>query len=405
VIQAVSFARARNLTVSVRGGGHGVVGNAVCEGGLMIDLSPMKGIRVDPVARTVQAQGGVTWAEFDHETQAFGLATTGGIIPSTGIAGLTLGGGHGYLMRRFGLACDNLLSVDIVTADGRWRRVSASENADLFWGLRGGGGNFGVATAFEYRLHPVGPLVLGGLILHPLARAREVAQCYRAFAGEAPDELTTLFGFDISPEGEPVVALLVCYSGPLAQGEEVIRPLRALGRPLADTIAPLPYTAMQTLVAPSYPPGRLNYWKSGYLHDLGDQAVAVVIDRITAAPPPFATVTLEHLGGAVSRVGPHETAHSERSALYNLIITSAWSDPAESARNIQWARDTWAALQPFAKESVYVNYLDQGDEERIRAAHGTENYQRLVELKNKYDPTNFFRLNQNIAPTVQQATP
>jgi hypothetical protein len=399
-IQAITFARANNLLVSVRGGGHSITGSAVCEGGLMIDLSPMKGLRVDPLRRTARAEAGLTWGEFDHETQAFGLATTGGTVPSTGIAGLTLGGGLGYLMRRFGLACDNLLSVDLVTADGRLRTASATEHPDLFWGLRGGGGNFGVVTSFEFRLHPVGPLVLGGLILHPLAQAGEAARFYRTFSSAAPDELTTLLGFLTAPDGQKAVAFIVCYSGPLELGEEIIRPLRTFGSPLADMVRVMPYTAVQALFAPAYPPGRLNYWKSSFLQDLSDEAIETVIAQFSAAPSPLSAVAVEQLGGAVSRVGPYQTAFGERSAPYSLLITSAWTDPAESARNIGWTRDLWAAMRPYMKDRVYVNYLDSGEETRISAAYDTQTYERLVALKNAYDPTNLFRLNHNIMPTV-----
>jgi FAD/FMN-containing dehydrogenase len=307
-------------------------------------------------------------------------------------------------MRRFGLACDNLLSADIVTADGQLRTVSATEHADLFWGVRGGGGNFGVVTSFEYRLQPVGPLVLGGLILHPFSRAREVARLYRTFSSAAPDELTTLLGFLTLPDGQQAVALIVCYSGPLAQGEEVIRPLRTLGAPLADTVAAVPYRTVQELFDPAYPAGRLNYWKSSFLADLTDEAIEIMIAHVSVMPSPLSAVALEQLGGAVSRVSPYETAFSMRNAHYNLLITGEWTDPAESARNIQWARDLWTAMQPFTKERVYVNYLDSGEEDRIRAAYGAETYERLVALKNKYDPTNLFRLNHNIKPTKTSAS-
>jgi FAD/FMN-containing dehydrogenase len=400
VITAVNFARSHNLLVAVRGGGHSVAGNAVCDGGLVIDLSRMKGIRVDPTRRTVRAEPGLTWAEFDRETQAFGLATTGGFVPSTGIAGLTLGGGLGYLMRRFGLACDTLLSVDIVTADGQLRTASPTENEDLFWGVRGGGGNFGVVTSFEYRLHPVGPMVLGGLILHPLAVAKEAFQFYREFTRAAPDELTTHLAFVTSPEGHPVVAFIVCYSGSLETGEEVIRPLRAFGSPVADMVGPMPYTAVQALGGSLYPPGRLNYWKSSFIYDLSDAAIDTMIAQFEAVPSRFSAAAVEHLGGAMSRIGKDETAFNERTAPFNLIITSEWTDPAESEKNIRWARDFWAAMRPFESEAAYVNYLDRGDEDRIRAAYGADKYERLVALKNKYDPTNMFRLNQNIKPTA-----
>jgi FAD binding domain/Berberine and berberine like len=400
VINAVQFARERELEVSVRGGGHNIAGNAVCDGGLLIDLSRMKGMRVDPLRCTARAESGLTWGEFDHETQAFGLATTGGFVPSTGIAGLTLGGGLGFLMRQFGLTCDNLLSLDLVTATGQLLTASATENADLFWGVRGGGGNFGVVTSFEYRLHAVGPLVLGGLIIHPFARAKEVIQFYREFTRTSPDQLTTHLAFLFSPDGHPVVAFVVCYSGPLEKGEEVIRPLREFSSPVTDTVGPMPYTAIQALGGPLYPPGRLNYWKSSFLKELSDDAAETLIAQFATVPSTLSLVAIEELGGAVSRVGRDETAFGERSAPYSLIITSEWIDPAESEKNIQWARDFWETMQPYESEAVYVNYLGMEGENRIKAAYGPAKYKRLVALKNKYDPTNFFRLNQNIKPTI-----
>jgi hypothetical protein len=298
VISAVNFARTHQLLVAVRGGGHNVVGNATCDGGLVIDLSRMKGIRVDSIGRTARAEGGVTWGEFDRETQVFGLASTGGIVPTTGIAGLTLGGGHGYLMRRFGLACDNLLSADIVTADGQLQTASATQNADLFWGVRGGGGNFGVVTSLEYRLHSVGPRVLGGLIIHPLPSTREVLRFYREFAPTAPDELTVYLAIVTPPGGERVVVFLVCYNGPLEKGEHALRPLRAFGSPVADTVGPTPYTALQALVADTEPPGLLNYWKSSFIYDLSDDAIDTMVAQFEAVPSPWSHAALEHLGGA-----------------------------------------------------------------------------------------------------------
>jgi hypothetical protein len=399
VITAVNFARDHSLLVSVRGGGHNVAGLAVCHGGLMIDLSRMKGIRVDPARRTARAEPGITWAEFDRETQAFGLATTGGFMSTTGIAGLTLGGGLGYLMRRFGLACDNLLSVDIVTADGQLRRASTTEHPDLFWGLRGGGGNFGIVTSFEYRLHPVGPTVLGGLLIHPIAAAKEALQFYREFTPTAPEELTIYTGFATSPEGHPVVASIVCYSGPLEQGEAVIGPLRKFGTPVADMVGPMSYMALQDLSREMFPPGRLNYWKSSFVYDLSDQAIETMIGQFAGVPSPFSQAALEQLGGAVSRIGKDETAFSERSAPYSLIIVSAWTDPAENDKNIRWTREFWEAMRPYESEAVYVNYLDSDEQDRVRAVYG-ETYERLVALKNTYDPTNLFRHNQNIKPTV-----
>ncbi len=397
VIQAVNFARTRQLLVSVRGGGHSAAGHAVCDGGLMIDLSRMKGIRVAPARRTARAEPGVTWGEFDRETQAFALATTGGIVPTTGIAGLTLGGGLGYLMRRFGLACDNLLSVDLVTADGQLRTASATEHPDLFWGVRGGGGNLGIVTSFEYRLHPVGPLVLGGFVFHPLSVAKEALRFYRELTRAAPEELTVHFAFATSPEGQPVVVFITCYSGPLERGEDVLRPLRHFGAPLADLVSAMPYTALQALGGPLYPPGRLNYWKASFLEDLSDEAIDTLIARFETVPSPFTAVAIEQLGGAVSRVGQDATAFTQRSVPYSLVITSEWTDPAESDRNIQWTRDFWAAMRPFESEAAYVNYLGADEQARIQAAYGGGTYERLLALKERYDPTNLFRHNQNIA--------
>jgi FAD/FMN-containing dehydrogenase len=400
VIAAVRFAREHGLPVSVKGGGHSVAGKAVGDGGLMIDLSRMDGIRVDPVRGTARAEGGVTWGAFDRETQAFGLATTGGIVPTTGVGGLTLGGGLGYLMRRFGLACDNLRSADVVTANGELLTASEEEHADLFWGLRGGGGNFGAVTSFEYQLHPVGPTVLGGFVFHPFAQAREVARFYREFTATAPDELTIYLAFATSPDGDPVTAFIVCYSGPIETGETVIKPLRDFGSPLADTIGPLPYTEVQAFGAPLYPPGRLNYWKSNFLDDLSDEAIAVLIEQFAAVPSPLSAVAIEHLGGAVARVDPDATAFGDRSAPYSVVITGEWGDAAGSGRNVQWVRDCWQALQPYAKETVYINYLDAGDEARVQGAYRPQTYQRLATLKQQYDPDNFFRLNPNIPPAA-----
>src|SRR5829696_8633157 len=401
VIAAVNFAREAGLPVSVKGGGHNVAGKAVCDDGGIIDLSLMKGIRVHPARQIARAEGGVIWGEFDHETQAFGLASTGGFVPTTGIAGLTLGGGLGYLMRRFGLVCDNLLSVDIVTAEAQLLTASETENEDLFWGVRGGGGNFGIVTSFEYEVHPVGPMVLGGLILHPLDRAKEVAQFYREFTSTSPDELTTHLAFVTSPDGQPVVGFIICYSGSLERGEEIIRPLREFGSPVADMAGPMPYTAIQALGGDLYPHGRWNYWKSNFVQELSDKAIDTMIEQFSAAPSPFCVAAFEHLGGEVSRVGEDETAFGDRSAPYTLIITSGWVDPAETERNVEWARGFWQAMQPFTLDTVYVNYMDIRDEaDRIKAAYGAEKYERLVALKNKYDPTNLFRLNKNIQPTV-----
>jgi FAD/FMN-containing dehydrogenase len=399
VAAAVRFAREQQLLVSVRGGGHGVPGHSVCDGGLMIDLSRLRGVRVDPARRTARAEAGVMWGDFDHETQAFGLATTGGVARPTGVAGLTLGGGHGFLMRKFGLACDNLLSVDVVTAEGRLLTASADERADLFWGLRGGGGNFGVATAFSYRLHEVGP-ILGGMLIYPLARAKEVLRIYRDVTSTAPDALGTLAALATLPDGTQAAGILVCYAGPIAEGEQLLAPLRAAGPLLADQVGPIPYTAVQSIAENFNPPGMRNYWKSDYLTQLSDDAIDLLVETYPSVPAPHTHVIVEHLGGAVSRVGEDETAVSHRDAPYNAVVIGMWGDPVQDEPSIDWVRRLWGQLRPFAFGGVYVNYLSDEGEDRVRAAYGPEKHARLVALKNTYDPANLFRLNQNIVPTA-----
>jgi FAD/FMN-containing dehydrogenase len=399
VVASVRFAREQQLLVSVRGGGHSVPGFSVCDGGLMIDLSRMRSVRVDAARRTARAEGGATWGDFDHETQAFGLATTGGIARPTGIAGLTLGGGHGFLMRKYGLACDNLLSVDVVTAEGHLLTASADEHAELFWGLRGGGGNFGVATSFEYQLHQVGP-VLGGLLIYPLARAGEILRSYRDITSTAPDDLSLHAILATLPDGTQAAAVLVGYAGPIAEGERLLAPLRASGPILADDVGPMPYVALQSIVENFNPPGMRNYWKSDYLSQLSDDAIDLLVEEYASVPAPQTHVVIESMGGAVSRIGEDETAVSHRNALYNAIIVGMWSEPVEDERTIGWVRRLWDALRPFSTGGVYVNYLSNEGQDRVRAAYGPEKYERLVALKNKHDPTNVFRLNQNITPTA-----
>lgn len=397
VVAAVGFAREHGLPLSVKGGGHGVAGKAVCDGGVMIDCAPMQNIQVNPERRTVRAGGGVTWGSFDQATQAQGLATTGGVIPSTGIAGLTLGGGVGFLMRHYGLSCDNLIGAKIVTANGEMFNATEAENPDLLWGLRGGGGNFGVVTTFTYRLHPVGPTVLGGTIVYPLSQARDVFRHFREYTSTAPDEVTTYLNFGHTPEGDPVVAFVVCYSGPPEKGEDVIRDLRRFGTPIADTVRSIPYLEMQTLFADAFPAGRLNYWKSSFVDGFSDAAIDILVECFAAAPSPTLAMNSEHLGGAVGRVDPDATAFADRTAGYTIIFTGCWTDPAETERNIRWIRETWEAFQPHARASVYVNYTDTGDEGRTQAVYGA-NYARLAALKAKYDPDNVFRPGQNILP-------
>ena len=402
VIHGINFARAHTLLVAVRGGGHNGAGNAVCDGGLMLDLSGMKSVRVDPVRRTARAEPGLTWGEFDHETQAFGLATTGGQISTTGIAGLTLGGGWGYLARKYGLASDNLLSVDMVTANGQLLTASATEHPDLFWGVRGGGGNFGVVTSFEYQLHPVGP-VLAGVVIYPFEQARAVLRFYREFTKAAPDELASGAVCITLPDGTPVTGIVVCYHGPLEAGERLLQPLRAFGTPLADQIGVMPYTAAQKLVDAFYPPGLQSYFKASFLKEISDAAIDTMVSYCAHRPSPICHLVIEHtLGGAVSRLDREATAFHHRDVQYSFISLGMCTDPAEAEQCVRWARAFWDAMQPFLTRGVYVNYLGpEADEgaERLQAAYGPEKYQRLVALKNTYDPSNLFRLNQNIKPT------
>src|ERR1700730_9407147 len=401
VVAAVRFARTRELFVAVRGGWHNAPGVAVCEGGLMIDLAGMRGVRVDPGQRTARAEGGATWADFDRETQAFGLATTGGAISHTGIGGLTLGGGLGWLAGKYGLVCDNLLSVDLVTADGTVLVASATENADLFWGLRGGGGNFGVVTSFEYRLHPVGP-VLAGPVLYPFAKAKEALALYRDFAGSIPDEVNTLGALLTSPDGDPVAAIAVCYNGSHEAGEKALRPVRAVVAPLADEIAPTPYCKIQTLFDEAFVRGRRYYFKSNFTQRISDEMIDTLVEHFRAAPSRMSMVYFQQLGKAANRVGPTATAFSHRDALCEWGCDALWLDPADDAANIRWAREVAEAMLPFTTGSDYVNHIGLEAEEgtdRIKAAYGAS-YGGLVALKNRYDPTTLFRHNQNIKPTA-----
>ena len=370
VIAAVRFAREHGLLVSVKGGGHNITGNAVCEGGLMIDLSPMKSVRVDPTKRIARAEAGLTWGEYNHETQAFGLASTGGVVSTTGIAGLTLGGGLGWLMGKHGLSCDNLLSADLVTAEGRLLTVSADDYPDLFWGLRGGGGNFGVVTSFEYRLHPVGP-VLAGMVLHPMAKAKEALRFYRDYARSCPDEALAAAALMTSPEGTPVVAIIVAYIGDLGTGEAVVAPVRKFGSPLVDTIAPTSYVQLNTLFDAAVPYGGVQrYWKSSFLKELGDDLVEILVERSATMLSPMSMVLFFHLHGAAARVDRNATAFGLRQDQWDYDVISQWTDPAEAARHIQWTREFWTAVEPFASGDVYVNHLDAEEgTTRIRGAY------------------------------------
>ncbi len=365
----------------------------------MIDLSGMKGIRVDPATRTARAQAGLMLREFDRETQAFGLATTLGVVPTTGISGLTLGGGFGYLMGKYGLALDNLISVDIVTADARLLTASASENEDLFWGVRGSNGNLGVVTSLEYRLHEVSR-VFGGGIFYPVAKTKEVLRVCRDLAQTLPDEVVIQGGGVPTPAGETSFAVAACYCGPcLAEGENLIKPLRKLGSPLAEIMSEMSYLQIQGMFEPWFPPGRYAYVKSNFLRSLSDDAIEVIVEYAGKSPSPHTFAPFfEHWHGAVSRVGVSDTAFPHRQHSWNLFAWSVWENPSDSERNIQWTRECWQAMQPFLVSGSYVNYVADEGEASARAAYGP-NCERLAALKNKYDPTNFFRMNHNVKPT------
>jgi FAD/FMN-containing dehydrogenase len=404
VIRAVRFARERALLVAVRGGGHNVAGTAVCDGGIVIDLSAMKGIQIDQQALTMRAEPGLLWGEVDAATQAHGLATPGGIVTHTGIAGLTVGGGLGWLMRKHGLSCDNLVACEVVTAEGKLVRASADEHADLFWSLQGGGGNFGIVTGFEYRLHPVGPEVLAGVVLYPAEQAGQVLRSYRDCVAAAPEELTTIVILLKAPpflpehlHGRPVVILAVCYAGDLAEGKAVLAPLRTLGEPLIDLIEPKPYVEHQGMLDAGVPHGLRYYWKSHYLPALSDAAIDALIEHAWAAPSPQSYTIMFHLGGAIRRRSPADSAFEDRSAEHALNIDAVWSDPETDAAQMAWVRRMFEATQSFGT-GVYVNFLGEEGEERVRAAYGREKYERLARIKARYDPDNFFRMNQNIRP-------
>ena len=405
VIATVAFAREHDLALAVRGGGHNAAGLGTCDGGVVLDLCRMKGIRVDPAKRTVRVEGGCTWGDVDHATHAFGLATPSGIISSTGVGGLTLGGGFGHLSRKHGLTCDNLLSADVVTADGRLLTASADEHADLFWGLRGGGGNFGVVTSFEFRLHPVST-VLGGPIFYPIERAGDLLRFYREFIAGAPEDLGAFFGFHVAPPAPfvpeplhnvPVALMVVCYNGPLDQGERVIKSIREFGPPALDLVGPLPYPALQGMFDALQPPGLHHYWKADFDAELTDEMIAIHLEYGPRVPSVPSLMHLYPLDGAIKRVGSEETAFSYRDANFAHVILATNDDPTPMPGYMQWARDYWSALHPLSAGGAYVNFLMDEGQDRVRSTY-RGNYPRLQALKAAYDPTNLFRVNQNIKP-------
>jgi FAD/FMN-containing dehydrogenase len=396
VRHGIAFARRHDLPLAVKGGGHNVAGNAVCDDGLVLDLSPLKTVRVDPATCTVRAGAGLLLGELDRSAQEHGLATPLGVVSLTGIAGLTLGGGLGWLNRKHGLACDNLIGAEVVTADGTVLHVDPDTHPDLFWALRGGGGNLGVVTEFAYRLHQVGP-VLAGAVSHQLQAAPEFLELHDELIASAPDELSTAVSLALDPAGEPVVTVAMCWCGPHDDGHTVLGPLLSYGRPIFSQIGPVPYADWQRGPDSGFPPGRLHYWKAGWLRGLTDAAITTLLDRLPTMPSSFSGIGLQHMGGAAARIASTATAFAHRAEQYDMLILSQWADPADSERNIAWTREVFAAMEPHLADAVYVNNLGEEGQTRVQAAYGA-NYERLAEVKHTYDPDNLFRLNQNVVP-------
>ncbi|MBZ5638115.1 MAG: FAD-binding oxidoreductase [Acidobacteriia bacterium] len=409
VIQTVRLAAKHGLLLSVRGGGHNIAGNAVCDAGLMLDLSRMDSVRVNPTERTARVGPGARLADLDKETQAFGLATPVGINSTTGVAGLTLGGGFGWLSRKYGLTVDNLLSADVVTAAGELVHTNDTDHPDLFWAIRGGGGNFGVVTSFKFRLHPVGPQVIAGLIVHPWASARQVLLEYRRFVARAPDELSCWVVMRKAPplpflpqevHGKEVLVLALCHAGDLASGEKAAAPFKAIGKPIADVVGPHPFAGWQTAFDPLLTPGERNYWKSHDFVDLEDGLIDVLLDGIGRLPSPQCEIFVGNLGGAINRVPAGATAYPHRNVNFVMNVHTRWSDPSQDKACIAWARALYDAAAPFATGGVYVNFMPDDEVQRVRSGAYGPNYDRLAKVKAKYDPRNLLRMNQNIAPSV-----
>jgi len=399
IADAVRFGRSEGLEISIRGGGHNPAGKAVTSGGLMIDLAAMRGTYADPMRRRARVQGGANWNDYNRATAQHGLASTGGVVSTTGVAGLTLGGGLGWLMGRFGMASDNLRSVELVTAEGEVLQVDDDSDPELFWGLRGGGGNFGVAASFEFEVYPI-DIVLGGIVAYPLSEALRVVAPYHEITADPPDELVSFFGLVHAPDGSgnKIVAVPVCYCGEISAGEGLLAPVRSAGTPAVDLIGPMPYAALNTMLDGAYPRGARNYWRSAFLKELNDEVLGVLVDAFERVPSPMTSILIEHFHGALTRVDPTATAYPHREPGYNFAITGEWLDPADDDANIEWIRATFDAVAPYTANAVYMNYLGDDEGERVRAAYGP-NWDRLVTLKRRWDPDNVFHLNQNIAPS------
>lgn len=402
IVDAVTFARDQGLEVAVRGGGHNVAGRSTVDSGLLVDLSLMQAVHVDPGARVARAQGGVTWNLFNRETQLHGLATTGGVVSSTGIAGLTLGGGVGWLMGKHGLALDNLLSVDLVLADGRTLTATKEETPDLFWALQGGGGNFGVASSFTYRLHAVGPDITGGIILYPFSEAWDVLRFYRDVTASLPDEFIVFAGLVHAPDGsgEKFAALVVCHCGSLDAGARAAKRMKQFSKPVLDAIGTMTYCQINAMLDGAYPRGALNYWKSSFLSGLSDEAIRTMIECFGSCPTPMGQLLLENFHGAVTRVGTSETAFPHRAEGHNLLVLAEWIDPDDNGRCIAWARDAYSAMQPYMGANRYVNYLGEDETAEATASAYGPNYRRLQAVKARFDPDNVFHMNQNIVPSA-----
>ena len=409
VAAAVNLARDHDLPLSIYGGGHGVTGSAVVDAGICVDLRAMRRIDVDPDARTVRAEGGLTWGELDAATQEHGLAVTGGRVSDTGVAGLALGSGSGWIERKCGFTCDNLVRAEVVTADGIEVVAGEDENPDLFWGLRGGGGNFGVVIAFHFRLHPIGPIVLGGMLMYPAAMAGDLVRFFRDYMLGAPDEVGTALAFITAPpeefvpepvRGQPVVGVLACYAGPVEEGKEALRPLREFGPPGVDMVQPMPYVAVQQLIDPPNVAGMQNYWSADFLGELPDEAVDVLVSHATKPVSPLTQTILVPMGGAIARVDEEATAFGQRNAPWNIHYLSMWPDPAGTEANIAFTRAMATAMKPWTTGRAYLNFIGDEGTGRVEAAFGPEKYARLQALKDRWDPTNLFRHNQNIPPSA-----